>query len=404
MAAAYAASLHGACVLVVDDNPNLGGQIWRKENTKPSTKEAAEWFEKLRNSKFDLLENTRIVSSLDEKVLLGETQDSFCEIEFSKLIIATGARERFLPFDGWTLPNVLGAGGLQALVKNGLPIEGKRVAIAGTGPLLLPVAAYLKKHGANVLLIAEQTSKKKLFKFGLGLLKHPNKISQALKMRKDLSGIPYKTNCYPIEANGREKLSSVKFQRGKKKFHVECDYLSCGFHLLPNTELAALLGCEIKNGAVVVDDFQQTSVKDIYCTGEGTGIGGVELSLIEGQISGFASTDEKEKAQSFFSDREKQKKFAKLLNQTFELREELKCLAKPHTIVCRCEDVVFSRLAHFHSWRDAKLQTRCGMGACQGRICGGAVDFLFGWSNESVRPPIMPVRLEFLRKANKEHK
>lgn len=397
MAAAYAASQSGASVLVIDDNPNLGGQIWRKENVKQSTKESVEWFEKLRNSKFDLLENTRIVSSLDEKVLLGETQEGFCQIEFSKLIIATGARERFLPFDGWTLPNVLGAGGLQALVKNGLTIEGKRVAVAGTGPLLLPVAAYLKKRGADVLLIAEQASKIKLFKFGLGLLKHRNKISQALTMQKELSGIPYKTNCYPIEANGREKLSSVTFRQGNKKFKIECDYLACGFHLLPNTELAALLRCEIKNGSVVVDDFQQTSVKDIYCAGEGTGIGGVELSLIEGQIAGFASTNEKEKAQSFCSEREKQKKFAKLLNQTFELREELKGLAKPDTIVCRCEDVVFSRLAHFNSWRDAKLQTRCGMGACQGRICGGAVEFLYGWSNESVRPPIMPMRIEGMR-------
>jgi len=403
MAAVCTASQSGAKCFVVDDNPNIGGQIWRKESAKPSTKQAQEWFEKIRKAKFDLLEGTRIVSSLNEKVLLAETTEGFCEIEFSKLILATGARERFLPFDGWTLPNVMGAGGLQALVKNGLPIEGKRVLVAGTGALLLAVAAYLKKRGANVLLIAEQTSKRKLFKFGLNLFTQPNKISQAFALKKELLNIPFKTNCYPISANGRDKLSGVTFQQGRKKFSIECDYLACGFHLLPNTELAGLLGCELKDSSVFVDEWQKTSVQNIYCAGEATGIGGVDLSLIEGQIAGYAVSGEQKKAQMLFAEREKQKRFADSLNQTFELREELKGLATPDTIVCRCEDVTFGRLSHFNSWREAKLQTRCGMGACQGRVCGGAVDFLFGWTNESVRPPIMPVRLELLTQINKDN-
>ena len=71
-------------------------------------------------------------------------------------MLATGARERFLPFPGWTLPNVMGAGGLQALAKSGLPVAGKRIVVAGSGPLLLAVAKYLRDHGADVLLIAEQ--------------------------------------------------------------------------------------------------------------------------------------------------------------------------------------------------------------------------------------------------------
>ncbi|HET6974705.1 MAG TPA: hypothetical protein VFI24_00165, partial [Pyrinomonadaceae bacterium] len=78
------------------------------------------------------------------------------------------------------------------------------------------------------------------------------------------------------------------------------------------------------------------------------------------------------------------------------LRDELKRLAAPETIVCRCEDVTYERLRVQNSWRTAKLQTRCGMGPCQGRICGGAVEFLFGWRAESVRPPVLPVRVESL--------
>jgi D-hydroxyproline dehydrogenase subunit alpha len=84
------------------------------------------------------------------------------------------------------------------------------------------------------------------------------------------------------------------------------------------------------------------------------------------------------------------------LNETFALREELRDLVKDETIVCRCEDVTFERLKAHASWRSAKLQTRCGMGPCQGRVCGAAVEFLFDWRVESVRPPILPVRVESL--------
>jgi hypothetical protein len=78
------------------------------------------------------------------------------------------------------------------------------------------------------------------------------------------------------------------------------------------------------------------------------------------------------------------------------LRSELARLAGPDTLVCRCEDVSFERLKNFTSWRDAKLQTRCGMGACQGRVCGAAAKVLFGWGMESVRPPVLPGKVESL--------
>jgi len=75
---------------------------------------------------------------------------------------------------------------------------------------------------------------------------------------------------------------------------------------------------------------------------------------------------------------------------------QLKSLAKPDTIICRCEDVARGRLAGYDSWHAAKFHTRCGMGACQGRVCGDAVAFLFGWKHDSVWPPIFPARVESL--------
>jgi NADPH-dependent 2,4-dienoyl-CoA reductase/sulfur reductase-like enzyme len=309
------------------------------------------------------------------------------------LILATGARERFLPFPGWTLPNVVGAGGLQVLVKTGLPIEGKRVVVGGSGPLLLAVAAYLRGRGADVLLIAEQTSSMRLARFGLGLFA---KSSQALSLRRQLKGVKYLTACWPVAAQGKDKLESVTLVRGGKRWQVSCDYLACGFHLVPNVELAELLGCAVEGGSVRVNDFQQTTVTHVYCAGESTGIGGLELSIVEGEIAGLAVAENYEEARSLFPVRNKQWKFAELLNRTFALRDELKKLVEPETIVCRCEDVTFDRLRAHDSWRAAKLQTRCGMGPCQGRVCGAAIEFLLGWRPESVRPPVLPVRVESL--------
>jgi NADPH-dependent 2,4-dienoyl-CoA reductase/sulfur reductase-like enzyme len=137
-------------------------------------------------------------------------------------------------------------------------------------------------------------------------------------------------------------------------------------------------------------------VPHVYAAGEATGIGGLELSLVEGEIAGLAAAGKHQAARNLFGVREKQQRFARILNETFALRAELRDLAAGETIVCRCEDVAFERLREHDSWRAAKLQTRCGMGPCQGRICGAAVEFLFGWRAESVRPPILPVRVESL--------
>ncbi len=198
------------------------------------------------------------------------------------------------------MPNVFGAGGLQALVKGGLKIDGKRIVIAGTGPLLLAVAEYLKSKGATVVAIAEQASSGNITRFARSLWAVPSKLAQAAALRAKLIGIPYLTDCWVTSAAGEDKLENVTLTRhGKQRVH-ECDYLACGFHLVPNTELASLLGCEIKSGFVMVDEFQQTSRKNVYCAGEPTGIGGVEASLIEGKIAGFAATGDHARSQRPF--------------------------------------------------------------------------------------------------------
>jgi NADPH-dependent 2,4-dienoyl-CoA reductase/sulfur reductase-like enzyme len=152
----------------------------------------------------------------------------------------------------------------------------------------------------------------------------------------------------------------------------------------------------LDHGKVKVDEWQQTSVDRVFTVGESTGIGGLELALVEGQIAGLAATGNKEQTSRLFNKRKALEKMARAMDRTFALRPELRYLPKPDTIVCRCEDVPWSALHHQRSMRAAKLHTRCGMGACQGRICGAALEFLSGWKSEFTRPPVYPVRLSTL--------
>jgi NADPH-dependent 2,4-dienoyl-CoA reductase/sulfur reductase-like enzyme len=382
LAAARCAVESGARTAMIDDNPRPGGQIWRGIWTG---REPCPTFC-----------GTQVVAVPEPGTIAVETQHTTFDLGYRRLILATGARERFLPFPGWTLPNVMGAGGLQALAKSGLPVEGKRVVVAGCGPLLLAVAKYLKEHGARVLLIAEQASQGALMRFGFGLTRHPAKLAEAVKFRGALLGIRYLTECWPIAADGDGKLESVTLYRRGRTWKVPCDYLACGFGLVPNVETAALLGCRMSAAGVQVDDYQQTSVEDVYAAGEVTGIGGLDLSEVEGEIAGYAAAGKHEAAKARFGARESHRRFAASLERAFVLREELKNLPQEDTLVCRCEDVPFERIRRCSGWRDAKLHTRCGMGPCQGRVCGGALEFVLGWKTESVRPPVFPARIESL--------
>jgi D-hydroxyproline dehydrogenase subunit alpha len=401
MAAACAASESGARVGIVDDNPDSGGQVWRR-SAEHSTPEhspsavASEWHARLARAGVTFIYGAKVVAREASDVLVAETWERTLKLKFAKLVIATGARERFLPFPGWTLPGVMGAGGLQALVKSGLSVSGKRVVIAGSGPLLLAVAEYLRRAGAKILLIAEQAPAARIRGFAARLALRPAKLWQAIRLRRALGGVPYHFGMWPVVVGGAEKLEWVELLRNGAKTRVACDYLACGFHLVPNVELAELLGCEVDEGFVRVNEIQETSAPGIYCAGEPMGIGGVEAALIEGQIAGFAAAGNIAKARALFSQRDAARKFTGLLARTFALRDELRALAEPETLVCRCEDVSHARLAKYSDWRSAKLQTRCGMGPCQGRVCGAAVEFMFGWRAESVRPPIFPARVESL--------
>jgi len=408
IAAATAATRHGRSVLLLDDNPKVGGQIWRS-GIKAASQHADKREDARRDKVLNALASSSATLLFDYRVFdapaprtlhaLRETEGGAeaVTLRYERLILATGARERFLPFPGWTLPGVFGAGGLQALVKGGYPVRGKRIAVAGSGPLLLAVAVHLSEQGAQITSITEQAPLAQLMPFVASLWSHPAKILQGIGYRSALRKTPYRTGCWPVSALANEvtgSLESVRFTDGNKTWNEPCDLLACGFHLVPNTELASLLGCTLRGDFVQVNDQQQTSVTNIYCAGEPTGIAGLDAALIQGEIAGLACAGQ---PTGFLLARNAaEKRFAKRLKSAFRLRPELRLLAAGDTIVCRCEDVTYEELAGRNEWTDAKLQTRCGMGPCQGRICGPATQTLFGWTPKSIRPPLFPVPVSAL--------
>jgi NADPH-dependent 2,4-dienoyl-CoA reductase/sulfur reductase-like enzyme len=395
IAAACRAAECGRSVLLADENPACGGQIWRADRSSAATPAAAEWLARLAASGVEILPGAAAFEAdADAGVLRFEHQFETVEVHCRRLVLATGARELFLPFPGWTLPGVIGAGGLQALVKGGFPVAGRRVVVAGSGPLLLAAAGLLGLHGAKMLGVYEQTSFANLARFSLQLWTFPKKLLEAIRLAMAARGVHLRSGWWVASAGGAKAgLKWVKLTDGWRQTKVECDLLACGYGLRPNTELAQFIGCRISAGAVAVDEFQNTSVDGVLAAGEVTGIGGAELSLEEGSVAGYAAADEPDRARAHFAARARYQGFAAALERAFTLRQELKSAVTAETIVCRCEDVTAGRLDEFKSWKEAKLGSRCGMGACQGRTCGPAAEFLYGWGAGSVRPPVAPVRV-----------
>jgi len=396
LAAAAAAAESGAAVGLVDENSAPGGQIYRGIGglLHPAV---VKQIDALTMKRVVVLSGTTVFDAPLAGIVDVFSAEGRKRLQYRNLILAVGARELFVPFPGWTLPNVMGVGGLQALVKAGLNVERKRIVVAGSGPLLIAVAAYLKDHGAKVILIAEQASTTSLSRFMLSLAKYPTKVAQGAGLMRSV-GTLIKRSTWVVRADGNHQLESVKLNQSAG--NIACDYLACAYGFVPNLELPMLLGCKVVNDFVAVDALQKTSIENVFCAGEPTGIGGIDLSVVEGKISGYAATGQLDKAQSLFAERQKWQLFGAELDRTFALRDELKSLATPETVVCRCEDVTREQLSGWQSSRAAKLHTRCGMGSCQGRVCGPATRFLFGWEHGTVRSPLVPVPLNGLEISN----
>ena len=433
LAAAVAASAQGQTVTLVDDNPLPGGQIWRGGPAQWRDRRAqALWAVLCERPNVRFMHGARVVGAPAPRQLLIAVDGRPQLIEWQRLILCSGARELLLPFPGWTLPGVSGAGGLQALIKGGLQVAGRRVVVAGSGPLLLAVAETVRRHQGVVVAIVEHRPWSDLAAFAWQLARrHRGKLWQALGLWRQLAGVRYISGATVVAATGeqgKQNVSGLTLQRGQRRIELQCDLLACGYGLVPNLELAAMLGCHVEDGKVKVDQGQLSSRDYVWAAGEATGIGGVDKALAEGHVAGLNATHSCGHAHGGHSEgggggggdgsasgaacaadihaniapasalaaRDRTMHFAGLLARRFGPTPALRALCRPDTIVCRCEDVSAGELAEHRDWRAAKVLTRAGMGACQGRICGAACQFLYGWQAPGLRLPVFPAAASIL--------
>lgn len=388
LAAADAVAGTGRSVLLVDQGPRGGGQIWRHRPGGKLPWRARTLLDAVAPPRVAVAHRATVIDAASPHELVINFNGRVAVVETAAVVLATGAVERFLPFPGWTLPGVVGVGGIQALVKSGLDVQGQRVILAGTGPLLLPVAATLRAAGATLLLIGEQTPGAAVRRFAVRALADPARCWQAFRYRVATLGTPYRADTWVMRADGDHRIRSVTLSvRGEERVEA-CDWLASAAGLVPRTELAQLLGCEVGRHGIAVDARQATSVAGVHAAGECCGVAGDIVAVAEGRIAGLAAAGVEEIPASLLRTRDRGRAFGALLEATFAPRAELRHRVTPATVVCRCEDVRLEEIDPRWSQRQAKLWTRVGMGACQGQVCGPACEALFGWTRNAVRPPL----------------
>ncbi|GLW48632.1 oxidase [Streptomyces sp. NBRC 14336] len=352
--------------------------------------------------------------------LLGPEQREPSAVRADAVLLATGGYEKVLPFPGWTLPGVVTAGGAQAMLKGFLAVSGRTAVVAGTGPLLLPVATGLAAAGVHIAALVESADPRAFVRRSRALAAEPGKLVEGAgyAVRLLRHGVRTLTRHTVVEAHGTDRVEAVtvaaldragRVRPGTER-RIPCDTLAVGHGMLPHTDLADTLGCRIDSAAVHVDEEQRTDVPGVWAAGEATGIGGAALSLAEGHIAGRSAAarlhgrepDPRAWAPAART-RTRLRAFFAALDMGYAPPAHWTALVADDTVVCRCEEVTGGAVRAAveelgaRDLRTVKLLTRAGMGWCQGRVCGPAVEGLAGCAPApSRRPFARPVPLGVL--------
>ncbi|MFC8143235.1 FAD-dependent oxidoreductase [Streptomyces paradoxus] len=430
LAAALAGSARGVRVTLVDAARQPGGQFYRQPAAGLGARrpEALHhgWrtWERLRDglsaSAVRVLTEhhvwcvERTPDGFTLHALLGPEQEEPVEVHARTVLLATGGYEHVLPFPGWTLPGVVTAGGAQAMLKGGLVVPGRRAVVAGTGPLLLPVATGLAAAGVEVAALVESTGPRRLARHAPALAgKLPEGAGHAAGLLRHR--IPVLTRHTVVRAHGDDRLTGVTVAaldtdghvRPGTGRHLPCDTLATGHGMLPHTDLAESLGCRLDGLAVAVDTEQRTDVPGVWAAGEATGIGGAALSLAEGHIAGCSAAAHLHgtapgPAPAALKARTALRRSAAALASAYAPPAHWPEQITENTVVCRCEEVTAGAVREALDLgagdeRTVKLLTRAGMGWCQGRMCGTAIAGLTGCApTPAKRPFARPVPLGVL--------
>jgi len=442
--AAITAARDGVEVTVIGEDPEIGGQIFRQivpplhsqESLmdSPSQRIFESLKEELAGGKIQFLNKTIVWGIFDDKVIATDNRDNAL-IRARKLLIAEGAYETAVAFPGWTLPGVMTLGGVQILLKSQGVIPQGKILVAGTGPLLYYTASQLLKNGADVIAVLEASSRNQWIKWTMQLWRAPGLFRKGLQyltiIRKHRVPIYY--NCVVKEARGSDYLEEVVFaevdeqwkpQAGTER-EVAVETLCLNFGFIPSTEFSHLANCEhiydpqLRGWIPRFDSRYETSQEGIFVAGDCTGIGGIEMAVMEGEVVGTEVACQL----GSISDSETDRRLARLqkslsrhrwyqefLRKIYTFRPGLLDLLTNETIICRCEEVNLKTISDIleggacHLEKIKKL-SRVGMGRCQGRFCYPTLLGILSRTlspdelckqDFSVRPPVKPIPLKLL--------
>lgn len=449
--AAYTAAEAGVDVTLIDEEPLPGGQYYHQSppdfqfsraiDSKSGRIDGPSVLAKVSHPKIRVLCNTLVWGVFEQHILgLTDGEQSFT-LPTDRVILATGAYDRPLAFPGWTLPGILGAGATMRMVKTQWVLPGRRILLAGLGPLQLALADALVKAGAEVVCVAEAANPLKSFNQLPKFWGHWDRIGEAISYTYNLARhhVPVRYNHAILAASGKEHVERATIVRldeggapvpGTEKTY-QVDAICLGYGLLPSYQLAAAFECKLAYDpnlcwfSPVHNRYLETSQSGIFVAGDVTDIAGSKVALLEGQIAGLAAAyqlkylDDKELAEQvrpLFSKLHRLERLAGALQKIYAFRPGLNRLAKEDTPLCRCEEVTVSQVKEAIAngatdLHQVKLATRAGMGYCQGRFCSSLVaPFIAEATGKSVseilpftvRPPVHPVSLKILANASEK--
>lgn len=443
LSSAVALAQLGAEVAVVDDNPDIGGQVYRQPPTDFKITDDKHHHERHQVGRRLIKSFNSLcgkITVIREAYVWGIFNDEFLaifhkgeieQVKFDKLLLCEGALERSIPFQGWTLPGIMTAGGLQKLVVNQRLLPGKRFLLVGCSPLLLSVAASLVSAGAEFVAVCEATSFWENLRLVPEIFMRKDMWRETVSLQSQLLRRAVKIyRPYTIvSAGGESRVRKATIAKLNKNWipipgsevQVEVDVVGLGFGFLPQARLARLCGCDHVYDEVHLcwkpktDQYLRTSKPDIYVAGDSSDIGGADVAEVEGRIAGIhAASDlgcisQKEMSAQMnvlLGEKHRIDKYATRLNQIFAPRAGLYSIMDGDTIVCRCEGVTANEIIAgielgARNINDVKRTTRFGMGLCQARTCESVVAQLMFQRNIpvkeinflSLRPPLSPLPL-----------
>ena len=435
--AALETSAHGLNTLLIDEQRDAGGQVWRVKSKSILSAPKTETSEKgdalrtnVKNSKVEVLFSARvwqIEKNEDDNWVLGVDSDIGSQTLCCKsLIIATGAQERVIPVPGWTLPGVLGLAGATALFKEHMMVPDRRVIVAGSGPLLFFVASEVIRLGGKVSAVVSINSRFDWLKSLPAMMSNPSLIWQGVKWIIDLrmKRVPIHWGFGVKSIEGKDKVDGVtignidsewRLGAGKERY-IHGENVFYGHGLTPAIEATRLAGAdhhydEALGGWVpTIDQLGRTSVKNLYACGDNAGILGVGAAPLRGQFAAMATLEDHgvnniKKAE--LKQLKNAKKFGIAATALTIPRSGLEGFITGETEVCRCEGVTRDEIEHelktgAASPNSVKSGTRCGMGPCGGRFCAESVAIITEFTNQqsreeiglpTSRPPLRPIAI-----------